>query len=68
MTRFGPRIEPFTFPTPSGCATNYAIDAGSERIIEITYFYGFYLFILNGKFNDKNLYLVFVLIEEKREV
>ncbi len=27
MTRFGPSIEPITFPTPSRCATCYATDA-----------------------------------------
>ncbi len=29
MTRFGPRIEPITSPTPGGCATSYATDAVS---------------------------------------
>ena len=29
--RFGPRIEPITFPTLGGCATNYATDAGQPR-------------------------------------
>ena len=28
MTRFGPRIEPITSPTPGGCANSYATDAG----------------------------------------
>ena len=28
MTQFGPRIEPITSPTPGGCATIYATDAG----------------------------------------
>ncbi len=28
MTRFGPRIEPITSPTPGGCATSYATDVG----------------------------------------
>ncbi len=28
MTRFGPSIEPITFPTPSRYATCYATDAG----------------------------------------
>ena len=27
MTRFGPRIEHITSPTPGGCATYYATDA-----------------------------------------
>ena len=28
MTRFGPRIEPITSPTPGECANYYATDAG----------------------------------------
>ncbi len=35
MTRFGPRIEPITSPTPGGCATSYATDAG-RYLNEIT--------------------------------
>ena len=31
MTRFGPRIEPITSPTPGGCANSYATDAGFPR-------------------------------------
>ena len=30
MTRFGPRIEPITFPTPGEYAKYYATDAGLE--------------------------------------
>ncbi len=32
MTRFGPSIEPITFPTPSRYAICYAIDAGPKGI------------------------------------
>ncbi len=28
MTWFGPRIEPITSPSPGGCTTSYATDAG----------------------------------------
>ena len=28
MTRFGQRIVPITSPSPGGCATGYATDAG----------------------------------------
>ncbi len=31
MTRFGPSIEPITFPTPSRYATCYVTDAGHEN-------------------------------------
>ena len=30
MTRFGPRIEPITSPTPGECAICYATDAGFD--------------------------------------
>ena len=37
-----PNIEPITFPTPSGCATCYATDAGYANIVksnlELVYF------------------------------
>ena len=33
MTRFGPRIEPITSQTPSGCATKYATDAGQKKTV-----------------------------------
>ncbi len=33
MTRFGPRIEPITSPTPGGCANSYATDAGFSKAI-----------------------------------
>ena len=32
MTRFGPRIEPITSPTPGKCATSYATDTGSAGL------------------------------------
>ena len=44
MTRFGPSIEPIIFPTPSRCATFYAMDAG----IKITYLF-YQDFISGGK-------------------
>ncbi len=34
MTRFGPRIEPITSPTPGECATCYATDAGIDTTIQ----------------------------------
>ncbi len=45
MTRFGRRIEPITSPTPGGCTTNHATDAGlqasmvkSTREIDVSIF------------------------------
>ena len=32
MTWLGPRIEPITSPTPGGCATCYAKDAGYDML------------------------------------
>ncbi len=35
MTRFGPRIEPITSPTPGGYATSYATDAGLSVNVKV---------------------------------
>ena len=35
MTQFGTSIGHITFPTPSGCATRYATDAGLETLLQM---------------------------------
>ena len=45
MTRFGPRIEPITFPTPGGYATSYATDAKITQMYIIRLIRTFFGFI-----------------------
>ncbi len=50
MTRFGPRIEPITSPTPGGCANSYATDAGHNIHSSLSFSHRKGTYYLSGLF------------------